>query len=367
MKQELRRTTPVTASAAAGMALRVFGRVIATGATVLVLVSFGLQVAGAQGRKATPDDPYRIIGVVWRGETEVEDGFRAQLRQRGIPFEFEVKNLDLDRNNAPPIIEEIRQKQPDLVYTWGTGTTTSIVGRVEQENPGDFIRDIPGVFVLVAYPIEANIVERFERPGRMVTGVSFLAPVDVQLGAIKAYHDFKALAVIYDESAGNSRINVQHLREAVPQLGMKLLEYPVPANDEGRPDPEALPELVQRARDDGADLLYMGPDSFLTRHSDVYTSNAIEAGLPTFASTQAPLLNSRAMFGLVTDYFTLGRLAALQAERILVNGLDPQTLPVGQLARYKLWINMDVVHEVGLFPPLALMAVADFRDSPGTD
>ena len=366
MKREFRRMTPVLASSACRM-IWAMSRTVATSAVALVLFSFGLEVAGAQTRQATPDDPYKIIGVVWRGETEVEDGFRAQLTQRGVPFEFEVKNLDLDRGNAPPIIDEIRREQPDLVYTWGTGTTTSIVGRVEQENPEDFIRDIPGVFVLVAYPIEANIVESFERPGRMVTGVSFLAPVEVQLGAIKAFHDFQALAVIYDESAGNSRINVEQLREAVPQAGMRLLEYPVPENDAGRPDPDALPELVHRARADGADLLYMGPDSFLTRHSDSYTSNAIEAGLPTFASTQAPLLNSRAMFGLVTDYFTLGRLAAFQAEQILVDGLDPQTLPVGQLARYKLWINMDVAHEVGLYPPLELMAIADFRDSPGTN
>ncbi len=366
MKHEFRSTIPALAPSARRM-IRAMRRVVAISAVALIMLSFGLQVADAQSRQATPEDPYKIIGVVWRGETEVEDGFRAQLTQRGIPFEFDVKNLDLDRGNAPPIIDEIRREQPDLVYTWGTGTTTSIVGRVEQENPEGFVRDIPGVFVLVAYPIEANIVESFERPGRMVTGVSFLAPVDVQLGAIKAFHDFQALAVIYDESAGNSRINVEQLRVAVPLAGMKLLEYPVPENDEGRPDPDALPELVRRARDDGADLLYMGPDSFLTRHSDSYTSSAIDAGLPTFASTQAPLLNSRAMFGLVTDYFTLGRLAAFQAEQILVDGRDPQTLPVGQLARYKLWINMDVVHEVGLYPPLELMAIADFRASPGAN
>ncbi len=334
---------------------------------VFVALLAGAQIADAQGRQATPSDPYHIIGVVWRGETEVEDGFRAQLTQRGIPFKFDVRNLDLDRGNAPPIIEEIRRERPDLVYTWGTGTTSSIVGRVDQENPEDFIRDIPGVFVLVAYPIEANIVESFERPGRVVTGVSFLAPVDVQLGAIKAFHDFQSLAVIYDASAGNSRINVEHLREAVPEAGMALLEYPVPEGSDGRPDPATLPDLVRQAREDGADLLYMGPDSFLTRHSDVYTASAIEEGLPTFASTQAPLLNSRAMFGLVTDYFTLGRLAAFQAEQILVDGLDPETLPVGQLARYKLWINMDVVHEVGRYPPLELMAIADFRESSGSN
>ena len=88
-----------------------------------------------------------------------------------------------------------------------------------------------------------------------------------------------------------------------------------------------------------------------------------ENGLPTFAATQAPLLNSRAMFGLVTEYYTLGRLAALQAEKILVDNVLPEELPVGHLSRYKLWINRDVVQEIGLYPPLEMIAVADFRES----
>ncbi|MDE2911833.1 MAG: ABC transporter substrate-binding protein [Paracoccaceae bacterium] len=331
---------------------------------ILTLVSLALPVSESNARTATPDDPYRIIGVVWRGETEVEAGFRAQLTQRRIPFELEILNLALDRKNAPAFVEEIKRKRPDLVYTWGTGTTTSIVGPIDAENPDSFVRDIPGLFVLVSYPLQANIIESFERTGRNLTGVSFLAPVDVQFSAIQAYYPFKTVAVIYDETAQNSRINVERLKVTVPEMGMRLLVYPIPLDGNGRPDPEEMLGLVAVAREDGAELLYIGPDSFLVRHADALTSTAIEAGLPTFSATQAPLLNSRAMFGLVSDYFTHGRLAALQAERILVDGIAPEDLPVGELTRYKLWINHDVVHEVGLYPPLALIAVADFRESP---
>lgn len=333
-------------------------------ATAVLCILVAIPV-NAQAVMKEFERPFEIFMVVWRGETEVEDGFRSQLNQRGIPVNLTLRNLALDRANAPPIVEEIKEAQPDLVYTWGTGTTSSIVGRLDSESPDDFVTGIPGLFVLVAYPIQARIVESFEKPGRAVTGVSFLAPIEVQLSAIQAYHPFRKLAVIYDSNAGNSRINVEQLREAAPAMGMELLELPVPLNDEGRPDPEALPELVSRAKSDGAELIYMGPDSFITRHGDVFTANAIKAGLPTFAATQAPLLGSRAMFGLVTDYFTLGRLAALQAERILVDGVAPEDLPVGQLNRYKLWINMDVVHDVGLYPPLQMIAVADFQNSPG--
>ena len=309
------------------------------------------------------EDKFKIFAVVWRGETEVEKGFREYLNQRGIPYEMIIRNLNLDRSNAPPIIEEIKQVKPDLVYTWGTGTTTSIVGRINEEYPQKYVRDIPGIFVLVAYPQAANIIESYEATGRLVTGVAFLASIEAQLNTILAYRSFEKLGVIYDNTSYNSRINIEALRTAVPQAGMELLELPIPLGENEKPDPEALPGLIQQAKSEGVDILYMGPDSFITRHGKIYTEEAIKAGLPTFASTQAPLKNSRAMFGLVTDYHTLGKLAATLAEDILVNEKSSSSLPVRRLSRFKLWINIDVVHEVGIYPPMNMITIAEFKST----
>ncbi len=329
-----------------------------------------LVLAATPARAQTADaaaaaKPFKIFAVVWRGETEVEQGFRDYLNQRGIPFEMTVRNLNLDRANAGPIVEEIKRVQPDLVYTWGTATTSSIVGKIETDTPDSFVRNIPAVFTLVAYPKASKLVESYERTGRGVTGVAFLAPVETQLKTILAYRPFAKIAVIYDRTAGNSRINVSDLRKTAPKMGVELMVMPVPLLPSGKPDPATLPRLIDQAKSDGADLLYMGPDSFLTRHAKAYTSAAIAARLPTFASTQAPLRNSRAMFGLVTDYHTLGKLTALQAERILVQKRRPQDLPLARLARYKLWINKDVMSEIKMYPPMDMIAIADFKTSPG--
>ena len=342
-------------------------RLIRVAALILCAV---LGLPATEGLAQTSNDsealtPFRIFAVVWRGETEVEQGFRDYLTQRGISFEMTVRNLNLDRGNAPPIVEEIKRVRPDLVYTWGTGTTSSILGKIETDTPESFVRDIPAVFTLVAYPKVASIVESYESTGRPVTGVAFLAPVATQLKTILAYRPFTTMAVIYDRTAGNSRINVAELQETAPKMGINLIELPVPLGANGKPDPATLPRLVEQAREDGAEILYMGPDSFLTRHAKVYTAAAAAAGLPTFAATQAPLKSSRAMFGLVTDYHTLGKLTALQAERILVEKRRPEDLPVARLARYKLWINMDVMLEIGMYPPMDMIAIADFKTSPG--
>ncbi|MCY3768246.1 MAG: ABC transporter substrate-binding protein [Gammaproteobacteria bacterium] len=318
--------------------------------------------AMAQGAQ----EPFEIFAVLWRGETKVEDGFRDYLNRRGISYNLTVRNLDLDRDKAPAVVEEIKRVRPDLVYTWGTATTSSIIGKLETDTPGAHVRDVPGVFVMVSYPLQSGIVATLENPGRAATGVSFLPSVSAQLKTIETYGKFKNIAVIYEPNASNSRVNVEELQRDIREFDMNLIELPVPLLENGRPDPAQIPVLIQSAKDKGADLLYMGPDSFLVSHANAYTSEAIAAGLPTFASSQDPLKNSRAMFGLVTDYYTLGKLAALQAERILVERQHPQDLPVAQLARYKLWINIDVVREVGIYPPMKMISIADFKTSPGS-
>ena len=329
--------------------------------SVCVVAVVGTNVVYGQ---AVRSEPYEIFGVVWRGETEVEDGFREYLTQRGVPFNMTIRNLNLNRENAAGIIDEIKQFKPDLIYTWGTGTTTSIVGKVNVDAPEQYVRDIPAIFVLVAYPKIANLIESYEKTGRGVTGVAFLASIESQINTMLAYHPFRKIAVIYDKTSGNSRINVASLEQIVPKMGLELVVLPVPLNEDEKPDPNRLPELIEQAKSDGADVLYMGPDSFITRHADVFTAKAIETGIPTFASTQAPLKNSRAMFGLVTDYHTLGKLAATQAEHILVDNTPPEQLPVRRLSRLKLWINIDVVQEIGLYPPMSMIEIADFKSSP---
>ena len=87
-------------------------------AAFLILCAAVLSAAAAPGRAQSPGGgPFEIFAVVWRGETEVEAGFRDYLTQRGIPFKMTVRNLNLDRGRAPAIVEEIKRARPDLVYT----------------------------------------------------------------------------------------------------------------------------------------------------------------------------------------------------------------------------------------------------------
>ena len=317
-------------------------------------------LVSAQG----PGEPesFHVFLVTWRGETEVEHGFRAHLRERGIRVRYTLRDIARDRSRIPGIIEEIRRVEPDLVHTFGTSATLGILGAREGAEPGAHVEGIPGVFSIVAYPLQARIVESFESTGRPVTGTAFLAPVATQLEAILAYRDFERLGVIYNPLERNSVINVEELREAAAVRGIELLEASVPLDDGGRPDAGRLPELVDGLASRGVEFMYMGPDSFVTVNSVVISTAAASHGIPTFAGTEATFGRSQAMLGLVSRYYLIGKLAGAQAERILVEGERPEDIPVASLARFSLLIRMPMALKLGIYPPLGLLRIAQVLD-----
>jgi putative ABC transport system substrate-binding protein len=319
----------------------------------------GLLLGSAGARAADSSRTYRIYMVLWRGSTDVEQGFQAYLNERGIRHELIVRDLNTDRSKLPGFVDEIRRLRPDLVYTWGTTSTLGIVGPSDVRDPTRYITDIPVVFTLVAYPLAAKLVAEDNAPGANVTGVRFLAPIDSQLAAIQNYRALHSLAVVYNPAEQNSLINVAELRERAKAGQFRLVEKPAPLDGSGNPMGDAVPQLVREAKAEGAEWLYIGPDSFTAVHADALTGTAVQEGLPSFAATELPLKNSQAMSGLVSPYYALGKLTASQAEKILVAGQSPGTLPVAQLSRFSLVLNLPVIKRLGFYPPMRVLGIAD--------
>jgi putative ABC transport system substrate-binding protein len=331
--------------------MRVRCTAIALAAVLLVAVT-GISAAQADGNQ------FHIYLVVWRGETDVEHGFRAHLFERGIPARYTLRNINQDRSRIPEIVAEIRAAKPDLVHTFGTSATLGIFGPHTDATPGAHVEEIPGVFSIVAYPIEGGVVKQFDPPARSITGTAFLAPIDSQIDAILAYRQIDTLGVIFNSLERNSVINVKALKEGAEARGITLLESPVPLDADGKPDAARLDQLVDDLVRQGADFLYMGPDSFVTVNSEQISVRAAEQGVPTFAGTGATFSRSRAMLGLVSRYYLIGKLAGAQAERILVNGENPEQIPVASLARFALLIRMPVAVQLGIYPPMELLPIA---------
>lgn len=314
-----------------------------------------------RARAATPADGkmFKVFMVLFRGETEIEEGLRDYFRLRERNIDFVVRNIARDSSKLPEVVQEIKATRPDLVYTWGTGVTLGIAGRFDDPNPDKFIRDIPIVFAPVADPVGAGIVPRLASSGRNVTGVVHIAPVESQIKAIMAYRPLKKLGVLYNRLERNSVSNIEELTQLAPKLGFELLAEPVALDSAGQPSPDSVPPLVNQLAAKGTDFFYIGPDTFIGDQRDAYTGSAIDAKVPVFTGTELEILHSNAMVGFVSRYRNVGQFAAYKVEQILWQGKSPAEIPIETLKRFSYIIRMSVAKKLGIYPPMKILRFAE--------
>ncbi len=324
---------------------------------LLCLVAVNFFSAQAVQAKGEKDDPLRIAMILWRGETRVEEGFRAYFKDRDIAIDLQIHDIARDLDKIPAIIEQIRKDPPDLVYTWGTGVTSRVVGKYNDFDPAKNITKLPVVFVMVSAPWKTGIAAPRGQWRPNVTGAAHIAPLSAQIQAIRAYRPMTKLGVVYNAEEDNSLSNISDLKALGEEMGFEVLEAPLGQN--AKPKPEDIAPAVKMLAENGADFLYIGPDNFIGTYRDELTEAGFVNGLAAFSATELEVRDGQAMLGLVSRYELVGRLAASKVEDILVNQISPADIPVETLDRFSYLIRLSSARRLSLYPPLLLLDYAE--------
>jgi putative ABC transport system substrate-binding protein len=310
--------------------------------------------------------PLRIYAITFRGLTDVEKGFQDYFASRKIPVDITFRDLNRDASRMPGFIDEIRRTKPDLIYTWGTSVTLGVVGPYDAIDPSKHITDIPVVFTLVASPVLAKIGPALKSPGRNVTGVFHVAPTEAQMRAMASYRPFKSIGVLYTPTEQNSVVVVEELRAVGKKLNFTVNAKPLNLDGQKKVTIEGAAQMVRDLKTQKAEWLYLPPDSYLgTQAKAVVIPAAMEAGLPTFASTEQ-LMETGALTGLVSRYHSIGQFTAYKVEQILLNRIPPERVPVETLTRFSLQVNLDTAEALKLVPPLPMFNYAEILTNATT-
>ncbi|MEM7442339.1 MAG: ABC transporter substrate-binding protein [Pseudomonadota bacterium] len=306
------------------------------------------------------DDSYRIFMITWRGWEDGSQGFEDYLTRRDIPVELIIRDAARDRANIEAFVQEAKELQPDLVYTWGTTTALTTFGRWDQVDPELHITEIPGVFNIVSTPVESGLIRGYDEPRPNLTGTLYLVPVETQLRTIESYGNLGRIGMVFNELESNSRLTVERVQLVATEQGIETIATPVPLLANGTPDASAIPDLVADLADQQADWLYIPPDSFLNVNRDSLTGIATELGLPSFAGAENFIRDARGLVGLVSRYYNVGQYAAYLAERILTGSATPGEIPVRNLERFSLLVNRQTAQSLSFYPPLSMLSLAEF-------
>jgi len=329
----------------------------------LLSLGAGAGAAGLLGSThpllAQPKRPFRILMLTFRGETDVERGFRYFFNASGVPVDFMTRDVERDATRVRPILDEVLPTfKPDLIYTYGTPNTLAVAGPYDAPPTANFVRDIPVVFALVAAPVQTKIAPSFASSGRNVTGAVHVVPTDVQMRAMHTYKPFKKVGVIYSPNESNSVVIVKEMQAFCDANGSTLITQPL-TMEGTRPTGAGVEQFVRDMRAKGVEWLYLPPDTFLATIFNRIAPVAIDVGLPTFGSTEFFLREGEGLVGLVSRYYSVGQLAASKAIEILVQGRPAKDVPIETLKRFALIINMSVAKKLGVFPPIAMLNYAE--------
>jgi putative ABC transport system substrate-binding protein len=212
---------------------------------------------------------------------------------------------------------------------------------------------IPIVFLAGDDPVRLGFVDSFNRPGGNVTGVSILS---FELGAkrLELLRDLvpqaRLMAVLINSDFAPSTRFRADIESAARAFKMPI-EF-IPANNDA--EIEAAFATLAQAR---ADALLVGPGPFLDGRRERLVALAAKNNIPAAYETRATALAGGLMsYGAsVQDGY---RQAGIYAGRIL-KGEKPAELPVEQLSKFELVVNLRTAKALGITVPPTLLIAAD--------
>jgi putative ABC transport system substrate-binding protein len=211
---------------------------------------------------------------------------------------------------------------------------------------------IPIVFATAVDPVELGIVASLNRPGGNVTGITSLG-LEVGSRRLELMHELVRTAIIvalvnptYIGAAAQTR----DLLAAARTLGVQL--HILHASAERDFDPVFAKLIELRA---GA--LVIASDTFFTSRSQELAALALRHAMPTIFHDRVFVAAGGLMSygGSTPDMY---RIAGVYAGRIL-KGDKPADLPVQQLTKVELILNLKTAKALGITFPVTILGRAD--------
>ncbi len=275
------------------------------------------------------------------------DGFIAQMAEEGFVegenVEYILRNAEGDMSTAASIAEYFVAEKVDLIFSIATPTTQACVAAVEGT-------DIPIVFAAVTDPVEAGLVESWEKPGGNVTGASDWADVGLQVKLGMDIYPAKKLGVVYNAGEVNSLVQIGELKKIASSLGIEEI---VEATAATTADVlAAATSLVGR----GVDAIWVPSDNTVAAAIDAVVKVCEENKIPLFAS-DIDMAKGGAISGLGLDYYVNGTEAGKLAARVL-GGEDPANIPIGMTPMTIIYLSPVAAERMGVTIPQEVLATA---------
>jgi putative tryptophan/tyrosine transport system substrate-binding protein len=245
----------------------------------------------------------------------------------------------------PKLAGELVESEVDLIVAPG-GAPVALAARAATSR-------IPIVFEMGGDPIRLGLVETLNRPGGNLTGTTSLS-VETTAKRLAILHELlptgAAVAMLRNPTSPTADAQWRSLQSAAKELGrrMHLLE--------GSTEPE-LTAALEAVRSLPADGLVFHSDPFFAYRAEFLAREASRLRVAAIhQSRDFPMAGGLLSYG--GDFIQSHRNAGVYAGRILA-GEKASDLPVEQVTRLEMVVNVKAAAALGIAIPATVVAQAD--------
>jgi putative ABC transport system substrate-binding protein len=294
-----------------------------------------------------------VIGYLSASSPEPDDfrltAFRHGLSETGY---VEGQNVAIEYRWAQGQNDRLPALAADLVRRQVTVISTANIPSAFAAKAAT--STIPIAFLIGLDPVQSGLVASLNRPGGNMTGVAILS-VELAAKRLELLHELVPRAAVIallvnptDPAATESETG--NLQDASRSLGLQLHILPASTASEIETAFQTLVELR-------AGALIVSTDPFFLSQRAQIVALAARYALPAVYAHQ-PFVAAGGLMSYGADFVDSHRLAGVYTGKIL-NGAKPADLPVQQVVKVELVINLTTAKTLGLTVPLTLSGRAD--------
>ncbi len=304
---------------------------------------FGAGVIGA-----APADPPRIGFLTPLPESGPDrEGFRQGLRELGY---VEGKNINVEWRRADTIqqaqalADGLINAKVDVIVASGTPAADAAMRATAT---------IPVVFANIGDPVASGFAASLARPGRNGTGVS-IDSTELQPKRVELLHQLapRARRITYLVNSSNP-IAAKVFKEAetaARTLGVRLQTLDARNGRE-------LDIVLQTLEKNPPEAVLVGGDLMYLANKGKVAAAVRKTRIPAIFPFDA-FHEDGALMSFGPSLREAGRLAAVYVDKIL-KGAKPPELPIQQISRFELIIDLRLARELGIEVLRELLARAD--------
>lgn len=274
-----------------------------------------------------------------------EDALRGHgwIADQNIRIDYRYSAGQQDSTAA--LADEIIGLDPDVIVVWGPAFALAAKQATTR---------IPIVFFILTDPVAWGLVRSYAHPEGNITGITTFASNEIISKFLELSKEvvpsLARLAVLFSTER---TVNSEHkaaMAAAARSLRIELDEIEVGVLSD-------LANAIRRVKERGAEALFVWPTgfafSFAKQISDVALTNRLPSVHPYTEGARAG-----GLLGYGPDFTEEARRGAAYVDKIL-GGDQPSSLPVEQISKYALVLNLNTAKALGLAIPPSLLVRAD--------